>query len=78
MGQLVVCKSSFLPKKKHEGELLILELLLESISAFSFRKPILYSNLGCFLVILPNLAQRAYCMLMFSSKLPTLVASLLI
>ncbi len=28
----------FLPKKRHEGELLILELLLESISAFSVNK----------------------------------------
>jgi hypothetical protein len=68
----------FLPKKRHEGELLILELLLESISASLLEKPILYFGLGSFLVILPSLAQCAYCMSIFSSKLPTLVASLLI
>ena len=68
----------FLPKKRHEGELLILELLLESISASHLEKPILHFNLGYFPFILPSLAQRAYCMSVFSSKLPTLVASLLI
>jgi hypothetical protein len=60
-----------LPKERNEGELLILELLLESISAFLFRKTHFDSNLGSFPVILPSLAQHTYCMLMFSPKLPT-------
>jgi hypothetical protein len=46
----------FLPKKRHEGESLILELLLESILAFLFRKTHFDSNLGSFPVILPSLA----------------------
>jgi hypothetical protein len=58
--------------------LIILELLLESISAFLFRKPHFDSDLGGSLVILPSLAQCAYCMSIFSSKLTTLVASLLL
>ena len=66
-----------LPKKKLEGELLILELLLESISAFLFRKTHFASNLGSFPVILPSLARRAYCMSIFSPKLPTILASLI-
>jgi hypothetical protein len=66
----------FSPKKRHEGKLLILEMLLESISAFQLRKSHFDSNLGIFLVILLSSAQRSYCVLIFSSKLPTLVASL--
>jgi hypothetical protein len=46
----------FLPKKRHEGKLLILELILESISAFQFRKTHYVSNVGSFLVTLPSLA----------------------
>jgi hypothetical protein len=58
--------SLFLPKKRHEGELIILELLLESISAFLFLKTHFDSNLGSLPVILPSLARRAYCMSIFS------------
>ncbi len=59
-------------------ELLILELLLESISAIQIRKTHFDSNVGSFLVILLSLARRTYCMSIFSSKLPTLLASLLL
>ncbi len=59
-----------------KGELLILELLLESISAFLFRETNFDSNLGSFAVILPSLAWHPYCMSIFSPKLQTLVASL--
>ncbi len=59
-------------------ELLILELLLESISAFKLRKTHFDSNLGGFLVILLSFAWYLYCMTIFTSKLPTSVANLLI
>jgi hypothetical protein len=64
-------------KKRHEGKLLILELLLESISAFQFSKTHLVSNMGSFQVTLPSLAQHAYCISISSSELPVLVANLL-
>ncbi len=68
----------FLPKKnKHEGKLLILELLLESISAFQFSQTHLVSDLGNFQVILLSLAQHAYCTSFSSCILPSLEANLL-
>ena len=42
------------------------------------KNPFLFLIWVVFLVILPSLARRTYCMLIFSSKLPILVASLLI
>ncbi len=42
------------------------------------KNPFLFLIWVVFLVILPSLARRTYCMSIFSSKLPILVASLLI
>jgi hypothetical protein len=58
--------------------LLILELFLDSISAFWLRKAHFVSNLDDFLVTLPSLAKRALCKSIFSSKLLALVINLLI
>jgi hypothetical protein len=62
---------------RYEGKLLILQQILDSISASYLRKAHFVSNMGGFLVTQPSLAQRAFCRSIFSPKLPILVIILL-
>jgi hypothetical protein len=62
---------------RYEGKLLILQQILDSISASYLRKAHFVSNMGGFLITQPSLAQGAFCRSIFSPKLPILVIILL-